>query len=107
MNKVMFYLLPFLAITPIVASKPLPPVDAYHPFNILDHAKADDTSKAKVTSPKPIAGRNVSRLCIKVLKPISGQNISRLCVKVLKPIAGRNASRLRKQARERFFNRPK
>jgi len=91
MNKGMFYLLPFLALTPVVASNALPQVEVAHLLNVLEQVRTVESPKTMVVTPKPISGRNISRLRIKVLKPI----------------AGRNASRLRKQTKDRVLIRRK
>jgi len=91
MNKGMFYLLPFLALTPVVASNALPKVEVAHLLNVLDQVKTADASKATLMSPKPISGRNIDRRRFKVAKPVAGRN--------------RKASRLRKQATDRVLIR--
>ena len=82
MTKGMFYLLPFLVLTPVVASKALPQVEVAHLLNVLEREKAVEVPKVVIMSPKPISGRNILRPRVKVSKPRAGRN---------------NASRLRKR----------
>jgi len=83
MNKGMFYLLPFLVLTPVAASSALSQVEVTGFLNVLETVRTARNAvmpEPTVTDPKPISGRNI--------------NGSRV-IKILKPRAGRNASRLR------------
>ena len=83
MNKGMFYLLPFLVLTPVAASNVLPQVEVAHLLNVLEQVRTVEAPKVRVISPNPISGRNINRSRVKVSKPRAGRN---------------NASRLRKRA---------
>lgn len=84
MNKRMFYLLPFLAVTQIAASTPLPHVEVANLLNVLERVRLAEVSSTTAVPPKPVSGRNTnSRRVIKVLKPRAGRNASRSRDKLL------------------------
>jgi len=75
MNKGMFYLLPFLVLTPVAASNALPTVEVVSLLNVLEQIRVADRPQVTVTVSKPISGRNINgRRLIKVLKPRAGRN---------------------------------
>lgn len=79
MNKGMFYLLPFLALTQVAASSPLPQMESGNLLNVLERVRSVETPKTTVLLPKPASGRNINgRRVVKVLKPRKGRNASRL-----------------------------
>jgi len=76
MNKGMFYLLPFLVLTPVAASNALPQVEVANLLNVLEHARAVEKPNPRVVVSKPISGRNLNRRgLVKVLKPRAGRNV--------------------------------
>ena len=76
MNKGMFYLLPFLALTQVGASNTLPHMEVAALMNVIEHVNTLKKPKPNVTVLKPIsAGRNLSRSCMpRSMKPRAGRN---------------------------------
>lgn len=85
MNKGMFYLLPFLVLTPVAASSALPQVEVANLLNVLEHVRSVEMPRTRVLMTKPISGRNIGkRRVIKVMRPRAGRNASRLKERLLK-----------------------
>ena len=78
MNKGMFYLLPFLVLTPVAASNALPTVEVAKLLNVLELVRTVEKPKVTATVAKPISGRNMNgRRIIKDHKPRAGRNAAR------------------------------
>lgn len=84
MNKGMFYLLPFLALTQVASSDPMPQGRVVNLLNVIERVRLE-TPKKPVILTKPVSGRNINgRRVVKILKPRDGRNASRLKGKLIR-----------------------